>query len=233
MSTFLLVHGSWSGGWQWQPVRERLEATGHRVLAPSLSGMADRHHIVAEDMGLHTHIDDIARLIQWERLSEIVLVGHSYGGMVITGAAAAVPERIARLVYLDAFLPRAGESAWDILPWQREAFQGLRRADRPWLIDPVDMAQAFPELRADFDITRFTPMPIKTHEEPLPAAPAAGSIPATYVHATSPGHFDDSAARARAERMTVLDIDAGHLLLSTHPEQVARILLTTAPETKP
>ncbi len=125
MSTFLLVHGSWSGGWQWEPVRSRLEAAGHRVLAPSLSGMADRHHIATIDMGLQTHIDDIARLLRWERLTEVVLVGHSYGGMVITGAAAAAAAHIAELVYLDAFLPRAGECAWDILPVAARGISGF------------------------------------------------------------------------------------------------------------
>ena len=87
MANFVLVHGSWAGGWEWTGIREILESQGHRVLTPSLTGMADRHHLIGEDVGLYTHIDDIARLIEWEKLTNVVLAGHSYGGMVITGVA--------------------------------------------------------------------------------------------------------------------------------------------------
>lgn len=228
MSTYLLVHGSWSGGWQWKPVRQLLEQAGHRVLTPSLTGMADRHHLAAPDVGLRTHIDDIVRLIEWEDLRDLVLVGHSYGGMVITGAAAAHPGRIGHLVYLDAFLPRPEEAAWDILPWQREAFEPLRRSDRPWLVDPVDMAAFFPELGDDFPARLLTPMPIATHTEPVGAAPAPGSLPATFMHATTPAFFDASSQRAAADGMRVIDIDAGHMLLTRHPEQVANLLIEAA-----
>lgn len=228
MTNFVLVHGSWMGGWQWQPVRERLETAGHRVLAPSLTGMSDRHHIVSETTSLATHIDDIARLIEWERLEDVVLVGHSYGGMVITGAAARDARRIAHLVYLDAFLPRPDESAWDILPWQRDAFEPLRRADRPWLVDPVDTAVFFPELGAAFDPSRMTPMPISTHQDPIRAAPTPGAIPGTYVHCTAPSFFDDSATRAAHDGMNVIDVTAGHQVLTSHPDTVANILTTIA-----
>ena len=228
MTTFVLIHGSWTGGWQWQPVREQLEAAGHRVLAPSLTGMSDRHHVVSEATSLATHIDDVARLLEWERLDDVVLVGHSYGGMVITGAAAREASRIRHLVYLDAFLPRPSESAWDILPWQREAFQTLRRPDRPWLVDPVDTDVFFPELGTDFDASRMTAMPISTHEDPVGAAPEPGSIPSTYIHCTEPAFFDDCAARAAQDGMTVIDIKAGHQALSSHPDTVARILVYVA-----
>ena len=114
MANFVLVHGSWAGGWQWADIREILESKGHRVLTPSLTGMADRHHLINEDVGLFTHVDDISRLIEWEQLENVILAGHSYGGMVITGVAAKIKERLSHLVYVDAFLPRAGECAWDL-----------------------------------------------------------------------------------------------------------------------
>ena len=114
MANFVLVHGSWAGGWQWTTIREMLEEKGHRVLTPTLTGMSDRHHLISEDVGLETHIDDIARLIEWERLDDVILGGHSYGGMVITGVAAKVKARLSHLVYFDAFLPRVGECAWDL-----------------------------------------------------------------------------------------------------------------------
>lgn len=231
MSTFVLVHGSWAGGWHWADIRARLEQAGHRVHAPSLTGMADRHHLAGEHVGLHTHIDDVARLLEWERLTDVILVGHSYGGMVITGAAARVPERIAHVVYLDAFLPRAGEAAWDLLPWQREAFQQLRLPDRPWLVRPIDAAAFFPELGEGFDDNRPTPMPIATHEQPVPDAPAPGAPPGTYIHCTAaPAYFDDVARRAADDGLAVVTLDAGHMALLTHADEVSATLLALAQE---
>ncbi|GAA2858414.1 alpha/beta hydrolase [Streptosporangium fragile] len=232
MATFVLVHGSWAGGWMWEPVRLALEADGHRVLTPSLTGMAERHHLAAPDVGVATHVRDVARLLQYERLSDVILVGHSYGGMVITGVAAAVPDRIGRLVYVDAFLPDPGERAWDLLPWQKDAFETLRLPDRPWLVRPVEATVFFPELEADYDGGRLTPMPIRTHEEPLPAMgdwAAAASIPSTYLHCTGePAYFDEVAERARTRGHEIVTIDAGHMVIVSHPHEVADLLRRVA-----
>jgi len=157
LSTFVLVHGAWHGGWCWDRVTPHLRAAGHEVHTPTLTGLSERAHLLSPMVGLDTHIEDVVRLIDTLGLSDVILVGHSYGGMVITGAAARVPERIAHVVYLDAFLPRAGEAAWDLLPWQREAFQQLRLPDRPWLVRPVDAAAFFPELGEGFDDNRPHP----------------------------------------------------------------------------
>lgn len=227
MSVFVLVHGSWAGGWQWAKVRRILEREGHRVIAPTLTGMADRFHLATESTGLLTHIEDIARLIEWEREENVILAGHSYGGMVITGVAARVADRIAHLVYVDAFLPRPGECAWDLLPWQREAFQGLRLPDRPWLVRPVDIEAQFPEL-ANEGLDRLTPMPVRTHEEPLPS-PRAPEIPGTYIHCTAaPSFFDEVAERAVNDRLEKVSLDAGHAAILTHPAEIAGILLAVA-----
>jgi pimeloyl-ACP methyl ester carboxylesterase len=227
MANFVLVHGSWGGGWEWAPIRERLEKAGHRVLAPSLTGIADRHHLATEETGLQTHIDDVARLIEWEHLNDVVLAGHSYGGMVITGVAARVPKRLRHRVYVDAFLPRCGECAWDLFPWQREAFQPLRLEDRPWLVRPVDMKTFFPEL-GEFSDERLTPMPLRTHTDPLPDV-TVPSLAGTFIHCTrEPAYFDDVAARAEGDGMRIERIDAGHMVIFTHPDNVARILLQAA-----
>ncbi|MGV1822434.1 alpha/beta hydrolase [Agrobacterium tumefaciens] len=229
MAVFVLVHGSWAGGWQWQPIRRLLEAKGHRVLAPSLTGLADRFHLATEETGLSTHIEDVARLIEWERMEDVVLVGHSYGGMVITGVASRVAGQLRRLVYVDAFFPKAGECAWDLLPWQRDAFQMLRLEDRPWLVRPVETKAFFPEL-GDVDDSRLTPMPIKTHEEPLPQG-EPGGIAGTFIHCIArPSYFDDVAKRAGEAGMTVKTLDAGHMVILTHPQEVADILLAAVEE---
>jgi pimeloyl-ACP methyl ester carboxylesterase len=116
MATFVLVHGGWHGGWCWQKVIPFLEAAGHEAYAPTLTGLAERASELSPDVGLDTHIQDIAGLLEEKNLHGVILVGHSYGGMVITGVVDQVPERIAHLVYFDTFVPRDGESMVDVSP---------------------------------------------------------------------------------------------------------------------
>ena len=111
MSVYVLVHGASHGGWCWRDVARLLRAAGHEVHAPSLTGLADRSHLLSAEVDVHTHIADIANLIRWEELANVVLVGHSYGGRVITGVADQMPERIAALIYLDAAMPGVSD------PW--------------------------------------------------------------------------------------------------------------------
>ncbi len=111
-STFVLVHGGWHGGWCYSRVAQRLAAAGHRVFTPTLTGLGERAHLYSRSINLTTHITDIINVIKWERLQNVVLAGHSYGGMVVTGVADAIPEKIASLVYLDAFVPKITSRSW-------------------------------------------------------------------------------------------------------------------------
>src|SRR5713101_4428932 len=110
MATFVLVQGGWVGGWYWKRVTPLLSAAGHEVFAPTLTGLGERAHLAAPDIGLETHIQDVLGVLTYEDLSNVVLVGHSYGGMVITGVAERAPERLAHLVYFDAFVPTDGQA---------------------------------------------------------------------------------------------------------------------------
>src|SRR3972149_5119926 len=121
MATFVLVHGSFGGGWVWQKVTPLLRAGGHEVYTPRLTGVGDRSHLLNCGVDLTTHITDVASLLFYEDLSDVVLVGHSYAGMVITGVAAKVPERLKLLVYLDAYVPDAGQSEVDLWPAEMRA----------------------------------------------------------------------------------------------------------------
>src|SRR6476620_7093518 len=109
-SPIVLVHGAWHGGWCWQRVVDRLTAKGRTVFAPTLSGVGERSHLASETITLQTHIDDIVNEMKWKDLDRVVLVGHSYGGMVITGVAERMHDRIAAIAYLDAFIPADGQS---------------------------------------------------------------------------------------------------------------------------
>ena len=116
MGTFVLVHGAWGGGWAWRPtVGALLREAGHEVFTPTLTGLGERAHLASPDIDLETHINDIVGVIEYENLHDVVLMGHSYGGMAITGVADRVPERLAHLVYVDAFVPEDGQSLADLI----------------------------------------------------------------------------------------------------------------------
>lgn len=230
MTTFILVHGSWLGGWVWDGVRERLEARGHRVFAPTLSGVADRSHLHAEEIGLLAHAKDIAGLILWHDLQDVVLVGHSYGGMVITAALRDVHERVAALVYVDAFVPDEDQSALDILPELADAFTAPE--DHSWAIAPLP-PQAFALSEPD-DIARFearlTPMSRRTHTEAADADAVRLSTlkPRTYLHFSGQPFFDEHSRGLPAREIDVHDLPVGHLGIYTHAEAVAGFLMENA-----
>jgi pimeloyl-ACP methyl ester carboxylesterase len=125
MTTYVLVHGAWHGSWCWKRVRKALQAEGHEVFTPTLTGVGERFHVSSPSINLDTHIADVVNLIPWEELSEIVLCDHSYGGCVISGAADPVPDRIRAVVYLDAFVPEDGERMFNLVPEER--VQGMRQ----------------------------------------------------------------------------------------------------------
>src|SRR6516162_7554187 len=137
METFVLVHGSWAGGVVWRQLAPRLRKAGHEVYAPTLTGIGERKHLLSREIDLDTHIQDVIGVIDEEDLSDIVLVGHSYGGMVITGVADRVPEKVATLVYLDAFVPENGQSLFNLLPSDRSL---TTVPGEDWLVTPIPSA---------------------------------------------------------------------------------------------
>ncbi len=236
-STFVLVHGSNHGGWCWQRLTPLLEAAGHTVYTPTLTGLADRADELTPEVGLSTHIADMVALIEGEGLEQVTLVGHSYAGAVVTGAAEAVPGRVARLVYLDAFLPRDGESVLDTEPPQsREAFLELAREqgggwrlpaqksllDRWGLTDPADREWVWENL---------TDMPLLATTEPLSAPTgAARKLPRTFIDLTSPKNPGTVAATetAREAGFEMLELATGHDAMVSAPAEVAKLLLKVA-----
>ena len=137
MSTYLLVHGAWHSGRCWDRVVPMLEAAGHRVIAPSLTGYGDTAHLLGPEVGLDTHVADVVSLIEHEDLTEVVLVGHSYAGLVISSVANAVPDRIAHLVYLDAMVPQDGETAVDVMPANQHAIDQAHSSASGWQVPPM------------------------------------------------------------------------------------------------
>jgi pimeloyl-ACP methyl ester carboxylesterase len=168
MATFVLVQGGWVGGWYWQKLIPFLEAAGHEVYAPTLTGLAERASELSPEIGLDTHIQDIVGLLEEKNLRNVILVGHSYGGMVITGVVDRVPERIAHLVYLDTFVPLDGESMADvswIVVW---ILRRLARATGDgWRVNPPGTLDVAKEPDRSWVLSKITPHPLKTLQQPL------------------------------------------------------------------
>lgn len=171
MATFVLVHGAWHGGWCWNGVAARLRAGGHDVHAPTLTGVCERIHLASPDISLSTHIDDIANHIRFNDLSRIVLVGHSYGGAVIAGVASELADRIAALVYLDAFnIETSGEALFDNSPeWRVRALKDAARAYNGWQIPPDLLIGDWAESREQRALLErlTTPHPVRCFTEKI------------------------------------------------------------------
>ncbi|MFJ5265156.1 alpha/beta fold hydrolase [Streptomyces sp. NPDC088387] len=226
MATFVLTHGSWGGVWTWDRLRPLLEDAGHRVLTPTLTRFAEKHDLTGPEVGLGTNARDIADLLSAEDLHDVILVGHSYGGMVITGAAALVPDRVGQIV--DAFAPTTGESAVTVLPWLADAF--LPPGGGPeWEVAPLDpRALGADEDGAGWLEGRMTPMPRLTHAEPL--GPGSEEVLAnrqvTYIHCAAQEFCNDTAAAAtkRGFRLVTLT-EVSHAEVLIQPQVLARELL--------
>jgi pimeloyl-ACP methyl ester carboxylesterase len=237
MATYVLVHGGAHGGWCYGPVARILRAAGQEVHAPTLTGLGDRSHLLRPGIDLDTHIADIVAVLRYEDLRDVVLVGHSYGGMVITGVADEAPDRVGHLVYLDAATPVDGQSLVDIAGPLMQAARAQGR-----VVDGVELV-LFPgtEPLPHYGVTdpddiawmdeRLTPHPWTCFEEPLRLTNEASlwAIPQSHIVCTSTLATRDP-ARMEAARAAgrLWDIDTGHDLMITEPEAVAALLLKAA-----
>ena len=188
-ATYVIVHGAWSGAHAWRWVRPLIRAAGHEVFTPSLTGLGERAHLATPETSLATHVDDVAATLRCEDLRDVVLVGHSYGGMVISGVADRMPERLSQLVYLDAEVPLDGQSEYDLLPddERRRYDESARLSGDGWRIPPPFPDPLPPGLPPDvtWTIERMVPQPMATFTQPLHLAnPDSGLPPRTYVLCT-------------------------------------------------
>jgi pimeloyl-ACP methyl ester carboxylesterase len=229
MSTYVLVHGAWHGSWCWKRVRKALQSQGHDVFAPTLTGVADRSHLISPHVDLETHIADVVNLLGWEELEDVVLCGHSYAGCVVTGVADRLPERIRALVYLDAFVPEDGQSLYDTLPAPaREAqLEAARNGGDGWRVPPIP-AEAFNVNAADraWVNAQCTPQPLATFQQRLRLHANVPPEKVTYVLATgwenSP--FPPFHALARKRGWRTISVACGHDVMLDLPNDLTRIL---------
>jgi pimeloyl-ACP methyl ester carboxylesterase len=238
VATIVLVHGGFQGGWCWGKVTPHLRAAGHRVVTPTLTGLGERAHLLSPAVNLSTHIQDIVSVLFYEDLHDVILVGHSYAGIVIAGVAEAAPERLSRLVYLDASVPEDGQTYFDALDdafrerWTANAveIQGTRVYPPPaqgWLpfltgcdiTDPADIRWMGP---------RLTPHPLATMEEAIRLrSPRAAQLPVDYVWC-SRGVVAEDVERAM-QKADLLgwglhELDSNHEAMITAPQALATML---------
>jgi len=231
---FVLVHGAWHGAWCWRRVSDRLIAAGHRVWVPTLTGLSDRAHLMSPSVDLQTHIQDVARLVQWEDLDSIVLVGHSYGGMVVSGATEVLGTRVRSLVFLDAFVPNAGESVVTISGAETEERLKKAAASSNGLSLPAYPAKAFGISDSDalWVDSKMTAQPFKTFTGSLASVAARDRVHRkTYIRAAKfPSPAFDGYARRYAGQpgWTVATWQVGHDLMITKVEETTTVLLDAA-----
>ena len=217
----VFVHGAWGGAWDYKNMASILNKNGYVVYRPTLTGLGERAHLIRPDVNLDTHIQDIVNVLSYEDLNNIVLVGHSYGGMVISGVANRVPERIAHLVYADAFVPLDGESALDLMPDKKDMLINLAKTEgEGWKIPPF-----WPDWGKD------VPHPLESFRQPISLnLEKTKNIPATYILTIDPGAktdvFSPSAERAKKRGWMYHEFQTGHNLQRTIPSEFADILMS-------
>ena len=244
--TFVLVHGAWHGGWCWRDVAAGLRAQGALVFTPTLTGLGERKHLRMAYSGLDTFITDVTAMIDAEELQDITLVGHSFGGIVITGVADRMPERIKRLVYLDAIVPGDGESLVTSVPGSDSAGHarlikalGAQAPDGEWMTCPpaeiLGLHLASPDAR-DWDLRNVTEHPLSSFVEPLPLSRGRPQIRSTYIVCDDPpmpgtafvAHHADVMAGVYGQQWTARRIATGHMAMVTAPAETVAMLAEAA-----
>jgi pimeloyl-ACP methyl ester carboxylesterase len=230
-STYVLVHGAWHGGWCWSGVARILRQRGHTVFTPTQTGLGERSHLLSKAITLDVFVDDIANVLTWEELEDVILVGHSFGGSVISGVADRMRERIRSLVYLDALMLENGQSPFSVLP--RDVVEARTKAAQDTsggVSLPAPKAAAFgvvdPRQAAWVD-SRLTPHPFNTYTTPLKLShPVGNSLPVTYIACVEPvyGPLRASRDRVKAAGWKTIEIKCGHDAMVIAPEMVANLL---------
>jgi pimeloyl-ACP methyl ester carboxylesterase len=236
VSTFVLVHGAWGGGWYWSRTARLLRAAGHDVFTPTLTGLGERSHLLRPDIGLELHIQDILQVLEYERLNGVILVGHSYGGMVISGVADRATDRIATLVYLDAALPQDGQAMFDLLLPERRAglLESAKTRGDGWKVPPLPAAQwgiEEPTDQAWFDALCGY-QPLKTLTDPISLAGRHLSVRSkVYILAAryNPSSFQQFARRTEPDpAWTNHELPTFHFTMLQMPQETAEVLLRYA-----
>jgi pimeloyl-ACP methyl ester carboxylesterase len=232
---FVLLHGGRHGGWCWKRVAPRLRGEDHEVFTPTLTGLGDRSHLLHPGVGLSTHVEDLVALFEYEDIRDAVLVAHSYGGVVANGAMEEIADRVRYLVYVDAQLPRSGESMLDLVgPEGAEKMRALvDEQGEGWYLPPTDASYWGITDAADRRWTnkRITAQPFKTYTDPVGPTDRAWAHPGLFIECAMPLQafpipLDRARERSRVDgRFDYQVLNAEHDAPITAPDELARMLL--------
>lgn len=229
MAVFLVAHGAWSAGWAWKKMHPLMRAAGHDLFTPTYTGLGERRHLLSPGIGLETHIRDILGVIECEDLRDFILIGHSYGGMVATAVADRAADRIAQLVYLDAFVPRDGESLFDLShPADRERMEKSAREAGDGCVPANPVPPDTPAKDVPWIMARRMSHPVATFAQPVRLTRTEPEMPRTYIYCrrvqpNDPfGRFSERARREPGWRYH--EMDASHSPHITAPQELAALL---------
>ena len=231
--TYVLVHGAWHGGWVWRDVSDQLTTYGHRVTTPTLTGLGERSHLVLDEVGLDTHVNDIVQHIQMENLTDVVLLGWSYGGMVVTGVISEIPDRISSVIYLDAFVPEDGKSLVDYATLQIEPIQDLLKAGERLIPLPQNAYQdrwnITEQTVIDSAVPRLTSQPIESFIQPV-KAPLGLPKNINYTYIKLNGDQLEPFMQFYEQALSDLHfetekVEDGHMIMLTNPGKLVALLL--------
>ena len=234
-SSIVLIHGAWQGGWGWQHVVPLLWHAGHPTTTPTLSGMGERRNVPAQDSGLQVHVEDIVAHLEMQDLKDVVLVGHSYGGCVLSGVLARQTGRVAHAIYLDAYVPRSGEGIITLLtPEERQPIEALAASGGAIPVPPEDTwgerwGLTNPAMRA-WAAPRMTPQPALTFTETVLSDPFAKPVRLTYIKCRdnpNPGFWAMTKRIKADRRFTYREIAGPHMVMMTNPKGFTKTLLAT------
>jgi pimeloyl-ACP methyl ester carboxylesterase len=231
--TFVLVHGAWHGGWCWRRVAGLLDQRGHRVFTPTLTGLGERSHLLRGGVNMDTHIADIVNLVKWENLGAIVLVGHSYGGFPVSGAIEHIFDRVASVVFLDAFVPEDGQKSLDVASdFSRKAT--LEAIAKGEISRPAPAAKTFGVNERDLAWvdSKLTPQPVGVALQPIKLTGKREAVPKkTYVRAPQypqPAFDAYYQAKKADPAWRTYEVPCGHDVMIDMPERLVEILLEVA-----
>ena len=233
VKTYVLLHGAWHGGWCWRAVAEGLRVQGHRVFTPTQTGLGERSHLLSHDITLDTFVADLAGVMESEDLTEAILVGHSFGGLAISGVADRTPERILHLVYLDSLILENGQTPFGVLSAEAVATRRQQIAAQGGgvgIAPPPPAAFGIPEDHPATDWVRrhLTPHPVSTYDSPLRLNnPVGNGRPCTYIACTEPSYAALEGVREWVKRQpgwAWQEIATGHDAMGTAPDELTRML---------
>jgi pimeloyl-ACP methyl ester carboxylesterase len=226
--TFLVCHGAWSAGWAWKKMHPLMQAAGHRLVTPTYTGLGERVHLANESIDLNSHIEDMLNVIKYEDLRDIVLIGHSYGGMVATGVADRARDKVRQLIYVDAFVPQDGQSLLDRYEADRPRMQDLAKTGDGWRVPPNPTPPDTPPADLEWLSARRVDMPIKCFEAKLKLQGGPLTLPRSYIYAkriTPTDTFGPFARETKSDpAWNYYEIDASHSPNVTAPEALMAVL---------